>query len=886
MAAGALSVLPSASGVPTDLGRAAILDRHTETGKVGFIGSRVGKPIDSGFPASASPERVARAFLGDHAKELGLGGASTDLRVVEQHSTPGGGTAVRLSQTVSGVPVLGGEFVVNLDAGRDILSVLGEASPVGAASTKPSVGADAAAEVAIGAVAKSRDVAARDLRATTPALSFYDARLLGAPGPFRTARLSWVVDVRGTAPRSPIDEKVVVDAAKGAVSLKFSNIEEAKNRIVCDAASTATEYPCTDALAEWTEASQPATANPDVELAFVYAGNTYDFFFSRFGRDSLNGAGLQLKSTVDYCPTVTACPYENAFWDGDQMVYGDGFASADDVVGHELSHGVTDFSSHLFYYMQSGAINESMSDVFGELIDLTNGSGTDTPAVRWYIGEDVPGFGAIRYMADPTVFGDPDRMLSPFYYGSPADGGGVHLNSGVNNKAAYLLTDGGTFNGQTITALGITKTARIYYTVNNSMLVSGSDYADLGNALRQACANLATTATDGITAADCVEVNEVVLATEMDQNPTNAPTSTPAVCPAGGVVTLSYDNLEAPSGQFTSGAIVGPNGWFYPQNPNAYAGYDATYATSGKTNIWGDNGAVTSDSFIRMTNPLVIPAGGYLYFNHAFGFEAATFGGFDGGVVEYSTAGAAGPWTDAAALFAGPGGAGGYSGVILGGSGNPLAGRQAFINDSNGYGASRANLSSLAGQSVMFRWRIGTDGSFGDHGLVPGRRAHLHLRRRAAQHHDHLGSQGRLLGQEEAGEVRLHLDRGRLDVHVLGRHRHPGGVRLAVEDAQAQQRQAHLLRGGHRRVRQRRRHTGHPQVQGRHQEAEDHHQEAPAQGDERHQGGLQVRFEREGHEVQVQARRRQEVHVVQEDQELQGRVRAAQAPGQGGRQGG
>ncbi len=93
-----------------------------------------------------------------------------------------------------------------------------------------------------------------------------------------------------------------MDAAKGAVSLKFSNIEEAKNRIVCDAASTATEYPCTDALAEWTEARQPATANPDVELAFVYAGNTYDFFFSRFGRDSLNGAGLQLKSTVDYCP--------------------------------------------------------------------------------------------------------------------------------------------------------------------------------------------------------------------------------------------------------------------------------------------------------------------------------------------------------------------------------------------------------------------------------------------------------------------------------------------------------------------------------------------------------------------------------------------------------
>ncbi len=238
----------------------------------------------------------------------------------------------------------------------------------------------------------------------------------------------------------------------------------------------------------------------------------------------------------------------------------------------------------------------------------------------------------------------------------------MHLNSGVNNKAAYLLTDGGTFNGQTITALGITKTARIYYTVNNSMLVSGSDYADLGNALRQACANLATTATDGITAADCVEVNEVVLATEMDQNPTNAPTSTPAVCPAGGVVTLSYDNLEAPSGQFTSGAIVGPNGWFYPQNPNAYAGYDATYATSGKTNIWGDNGGVTSDSFIRIPTRSSSRPAATSHFNHRPSGSRPPRSA-DSTAGWWSTP-PPGSWTvtDAAALFAGPGGAGGYSG--------------------------------------------------------------------------------------------------------------------------------------------------------------------------------------------------------------------------------
>ena len=72
------------------------------------------------------------------------------------------------------------------------------------------------------------------------------------------------------------------------------------------------------------------------------------------------------------------------------MAYGDGFASADDVVGHELTHGVTEFSSHLFYYFQSGAINESLSDVFGEFVDQTNGAGNDTAGVKWQLGEDLP----------------------------------------------------------------------------------------------------------------------------------------------------------------------------------------------------------------------------------------------------------------------------------------------------------------------------------------------------------------------------------------------------------------------------------------------------------------------------------------------------------------
>ena len=92
------------------------------------------------------------------------------------------------------------------------------------------------------------------------------------------------------------------------------------------------------------------------------------------------------------------------------MVFGDArtFAQADDVIGHELTHGVTEHESNLFYYYQSGAINESLSDVFGELIDLTNGTGTDTPAVRWLLGEDV----AAR-RRDPQHEGPDRRSATP-----------------------------------------------------------------------------------------------------------------------------------------------------------------------------------------------------------------------------------------------------------------------------------------------------------------------------------------------------------------------------------------------------------------------------------------------------------------------------------------
>src|SRR6185295_6662481 len=281
--------------------------------------------------------------------------------------------------------------------------------------------------------------------------------------------LVWRMEV---TPRAllPIRELVLVDAQRGSVRLHFNQVETIKNRATYTANNTTT-LPGTLVCPE----SNPTCAGGDEDgvAAHLYAGDTYDFYLANHGRDSLNNAGLTLVSTVHY----GAANYQNAFWNGSQMAYGNGFSAADDVVGHELTHGVTQYTSNLFYYYQSGAINESLSDVFGEFIDQTNGHGNDSAGARWLLGEDVPGIGAIRNMQNPAAFSDPDKMTSPFYYLGTSDNGGVHFNSG-------------TFNGQTITGLGIPKVAKIYYEVQTHLLTSGSDYGDLGDALYQGKNNL------------------------------------------------------------------------------------------------------------------------------------------------------------------------------------------------------------------------------------------------------------------------------------------------------------------------------------------------------------------------------------------------------------
>jgi len=230
----------------------------------------------------------------------------------------------------------------------------------------------------------------------------------------------------------------------------------------------------------------PDSADVTVNEAYNYAGDTYDFYEKVFQRNSVDDKGLRLDSTVHYDRD-----FDNAFWDGQQMVYGDGdqqifdrFTKCLDVIGHELTHGVTQYTAGLTYEGQSGALNESMSDVFGSLVkQFTNGQAA--AQADWLIGAGLlmPDVGpALRSMKAPgTAYNspllggkDPQPAKMADYLDTNEDNGGVHINSGIPNHAFYLTA-------MQIGGNAWEKAGNIWYVTLTQMLQPTSDFQDAAN---------------------------------------------------------------------------------------------------------------------------------------------------------------------------------------------------------------------------------------------------------------------------------------------------------------------------------------------------------------------------------------------------------------------
>ncbi|MEV5238142.1 M4 family metallopeptidase [Streptomyces cinnamoneus] len=293
------------------------------------------------------------------------------------------------------------------------------------------------------------------------------------PGHFEPARRTLEHDGVLRTRRRVTAVRTVVDSSAGTPSDK-------PQRTIYDAGHRET-LPGRKVHAEADAPGKDATVN----RAHAGLGATFDLFYKVYGRHSIDDCGLPLNATVHYGEK-----YDNAFWDGEQMVFGDGdgdlfldFTLPVDVIGHELTHGVTQHTANLEYYGQSGALNESVSDVFGSLIKQY-ALGQSADQADWLIGAGLLGPGvdrgtALRSMKAPgtayddDVLGkDPQPATMEDYVRTSRDNGGVHINSGIPNHAFYLLA----------TALGGNaweRAGKIWYaTLTGGELSTDADFAE------------------------------------------------------------------------------------------------------------------------------------------------------------------------------------------------------------------------------------------------------------------------------------------------------------------------------------------------------------------------------------------------------------------------
>lgn len=448
---------PDLSSLEAVSTRAVTVTWDARTGGPAFITGR----FPSGTTASrvgADPLGAAQHFLADHQAAFNMTSPEHEWTLVRADVDGIGMTHVRLQQMYRGVPVLGAELLVHFGpSGRWITAINGDyLSDVKLQTLSLGIRPNDALRIARAALPDG-------LVQHGPRLVVADGRL--NPG-LNSSHLAWLIELYDHS--APARNVYLLDARTGFILEGYNRLTLERDRWTY----TAENKQVLPGTLWLTEAGPVEGQSPDDDglNAHQFAGDTYDYFSNAHGRDSYDNRGAALVASVHYGNN-----YQNAFWNGSQMVYGDGFAGADDVVAHELTHAVTEYTANLVYRFQSGALNESFSDIFGAMVD--NGD--------WLMGEDLP-IGAIRSLADPRAFGDPDHL--DLYVNTCEDNGGVHTNSGIPNKAAYLLSE----------ALERYTAGRIFYRTLTYYLTSSSGFNDARASAIQAAQDLFGTDSDEV----------------------------------------------------------------------------------------------------------------------------------------------------------------------------------------------------------------------------------------------------------------------------------------------------------------------------------------------------------------------------------------------------
>jgi Zn-dependent metalloprotease len=895
------------------------ISEKQSTEAAGFV--RAGQNGDL-LPAdrAASPQGKAKGFLREYGSLLGATADGSDLVETSSFTDALGSTHVSYEQVYKGVPVFGATIRAHLDKDNNLTAVNGVAVPDIDLDVTPRLSAEQAAARAIAEVVsdpptdaetgKAAQLSTADLHAARTTLYVYRTGLVrGAEG---SNQLVYEVEVTNGA---NVRDVVFVHANAGKVVNRYSAVDDALFRRVF-------EQEFKPEKQVWQEGDLfPGTLNVDQQNIVNFSGQSYWLYANAFGRDSYDGAGAVM-NTVNNDPRIN-CP--NANWNGITTNYCNG-VTADDVVAHEWTHAYTQYTSNLIYQWQPGALNESYSDIFGEIVDQINSAGSDSPApvrtvgacathtvpvpiliintptpgecpagaaafgppltptgvtgdlvlglddvgtipgdasptngctpltnaaavagkialmdrgvctfttkvknaqnagaiaaviannngggvfglgggdatitipslgisnahgdllkgylqaggsnvtlkvkggalpredsFRWLLAEDATAFNptagvgnhAIRDMWDPTCLSDPGKVTDAEYQCDTSDGGGVHTNSGVPNHGFALLVDGGTYNGQTVTGIGLTKAAHIYFRAQSVYQTPTTDFADHADALEASCTDLigqnlqglsvtsipAGPSGQSISAGDCAEVSDTIAAVQFRHDPTEQCNFKPLLDPNTPDLCANQKN---PAVIYEEDFEDGLGGWTLT-NQGVFAGWPGTNWVQ-KTSLPGgrsgaaayaagpdagncDHGDGDISGVMRLESPAIhLPAAGIQGPRLTFDHYVLTELNFDGGNLKISVNGGAYALVPKTAFVFNP-----YNTTLeppttgtppVPRNTNPLAGQDAFSGTDGGqvfgsWGQSQIDLTKIGvnpGDTIRLRFDFGRDGCGG-----------------------------------------------------------------------------------------------------------------------------------------------------------------------------
>lgn len=725
----------------------AKVSMNKSTGTPKFI--RFSKDEPLAIEGATAKDKVLN-FLKSNTTMFGLENILDEMKLKQTITDKYGLKQTTLQQQYKGVPVFDGVLRFHFNKENNITSINGNVVPVNNLQVQPKLTKAEAATIAVNSIKNQNLGYTGNTNYTNRSQLFiYQKGLIqGIPG---KPCLAYQVEVTNNA---DVREFVYVNAHNGKIIEQYTGVAHALNREVYQGFNPP--------VLVWQEGdAYPGALNLWQRNEVMTSGHVYNFFKNAFGRDSYDNKGGVMR-TINISDTLSFCP--NAFWNGESTYYCEG-AAADDVVAHEWGHAYTQYTSGLIYAYQSGALNESYSDIWGETIDLLNAYEDDDEDLskrkgcnssdRWKMGEDATAFGeAIRDLWEPSCkaitdnINYPDNISEYLCLGPNIDKGGVHINSSIPNHAYALLVDGGYYNGMYILGIGFTKAAHIFWRAQSEYLTKTSDFEDFANALQASAIDLQGINLEGLSLTDTPaglsgERIGIVDILQLEK-------AIHAVGLRKDIDFCGFEPILSPIEPLCDNAKNAPiykqdwenglNGWGVaqlPSNPKTWEARDWEVSSSlpdsreGKgifavNPVNGDCQADLQNGILRLESPSITisgaAAGDYeMAFNHYVETEASWDNDvneilyWDGGNIKYSVN--EGEWllVPLSAFLEN-----GYN-AVLAESDNPLTKQPAFAGIDEGtntgsWGTSVINLSKLgvvANDTVKFRFELGTDGCNG-----------------------------------------------------------------------------------------------------------------------------------------------------------------------------